>query len=127
MNEKDTLLFLGERVKCSIKDGMAWHLDIPGYTLLELLEHKYNILKGAPDQWSVRSGKLHLRNQPVQDELLNKRVRGAFFYYKNQPKQQVENLREGSCTFVTSLFRTNYLISVFEALSFITKTSRSNR
>lgn len=93
MNKK-TVLFIGEGIQCSLETGMAWHLNIPGHTLVELLERKYNLLKGAPDEWSVRSGKLYYRDKPLKDEMLKKLVCGAFFYHKNQPNKQVDNLQK---------------------------------
>lgn len=45
MNKK-TVLFIGEGMQCSIKNGMSWHLNLSGYKLSELLEKKYNLYKG---------------------------------------------------------------------------------
>jgi len=90
---KKTVLYIGEGMQCSLKDGMAWHLNIPGYTLTELLGKNYNLMEGAPDEWEVKAGSLSVRGEVISSAFLNEHVNGAFFYHK-KPRRKVEHLQD---------------------------------
>jgi len=89
---KKTVLYIGEGVQCSLKDGMAWHLNIPGYTLTELLGINYKLIEGGPDEWEVKAGSLSVRGEVISSAFLNEHVYGAFFYHK-KPRGKVEHLQ----------------------------------
>ena len=80
-------------MKCSLKDGLAWHLIIPGFTLIELLKKNYNLIEGAPEEWEVKAGSLSVRGEVITSDFLNEHVLGVFFYHKNQPEEKVEHLQ----------------------------------
>ena len=93
MNKK-TVLFIGEGMLCSIEDGMAWHLDIPGKSLLQLLEKKFELLKGGPDKWTLNSDELLYSGEVLSHKFLSESTLGAIFYHKNQPEHNVLHLKQ---------------------------------
>jgi len=92
--KKETILWIGKGMPCSIKDGMSWHFEIPGYNLYELLANKYNLCKGHSEDWALDSGKLYFNGDELTQNFLSDEVLGAIFHYRYLTGKELKKLQE---------------------------------
>ncbi len=93
---KNTVLYIGEGMQCSVEDGMAWHLDLSGYKLSDLLERQYNLYKGDLKDWDLKSDTLFFQDRELSQDFLSEEVLGVIFDYKKLSK---ENIRKSQKIF----------------------------
>jgi len=92
--KKETVLWIGEGMQCSLKDGMSWHSDIPGYKLSDLLGEKFDLIKGSAQQWTLEAGILYFQGKELTQKFLSERVLGAIFYHKNLSEEKLKHLQK---------------------------------
>jgi hypothetical protein len=92
--KKETVLWIGDGMQYSLKDGMSWHLNIPGYKLSEILDKQFNLYKGDLKDWVLDSENLHFKGKELTHNFFSDNVLGVIFDYKKLSEKELISSQE---------------------------------